>query len=45
MKLFAEKYTENFGTLKLTLKNNIKEDSTENYSETIPLLFRNAKNR
>ena len=29
--------------LKLTLKNNVKEDSTENHTETTPLLFRNAK--
>ena len=32
-------------TLKVTLKNDIKEGSTENHTETISLLFRNAKNR
>ena len=42
-KFDSENYTEKFGTLKLTLKNNIKEGSTENYTETIPLLFRNAR--
>ena len=44
-KFVAENYTAKFDTLKLTLKNNIKEDSTENHTDTIPLLFRNAKNR
>ena len=44
-KFFAENYTEKFDALKFTLKNNIKEDSTENHTETIPLLFRNAQNR
>ena len=44
-KFVAENYTENFATLKITLKNNIKEGSTENYTEKRPLLFRNAKKR
>ena len=44
-KFVAENYTEKFDALKFTLKNNIKEDSTENHTETIPLLFRNAQNR
>ena len=30
--------------MKLTLKYNAKEGTTENHTETIPLLFRNAKN-
>ena len=32
-KFVAENYTENFATLKITLKNNIKEGFTENYIE------------
>ena len=44
-KFVAENYTEKFDALKFTLKNNIKGDSTENHTETIPLLFRNAQNR
>ena len=43
-KFVAENHTENFATLKITLKNNIKEGLTENYTEKRPLLFRNAKN-
>ena len=42
MKICRWNYTEKFDALKFTLKNNIKEDSTENHTETIPLLFRNA---
>ena len=34
----------NFGTLKITHKNNIK-DFTENYTERMPLLFKNAKKK
>ena len=41
-KFVAENYTEKFDALKFTLKNNIKDDSTENHTEIIPLLFRNA---
>ena len=43
-KFVAENHTEKFATLKITLKNNIKEGFTENYTEKRPLLFRNAKN-
>ena len=43
-KFVAENHTENFAALKITLKNNIKEGFTENYTEKRPLLFRNAKN-
>ena len=43
-KFVAENHTENFATLKITLKNNIKEVFTENYTEKRPLLFWNAKN-
>ena len=43
IKFVPENYTEKFDTLKLTMKNNIKQDSTENHTETIPLLFRNEK--
>ena len=32
-KFVAENYTEKFDALKFTLKNNIKEDSTENHTE------------
>ena len=35
----------NVGTLKITLKSNIKEGDNENYTETMHLLFRNAKVR
>ena len=35
----------NFDILKLTLKNNVKEGSTENHIETIPLIYRNAKKK
>ena len=41
----AENHTQNFDTLKLTLKNSIKGGLTENFTEKLPLLFRNAKNR
>ena len=41
-KFVAENYTEKFDALKFTLKNNIKDDSTKNHTEIIPLLFRNA---
>ena len=41
-KFVPENYTEKFDALKLILKNNIKEDSPENHTETIPLLFRNG---
>ena len=40
----AENHTENFATLKITPKKNIKESFTENYTEKRPLLFRNAEN-
>ena len=39
-KFVAENHTENFATL----KNNIKEGFTENYTEKRPLLFSNEKN-
>ena len=45
MKICRWNYTEKFDALTFTLKNNIKEGSTENQTETIPLLFRNAQNR
>ena len=41
-KIVAENYTEKIDALKLTLKINIKEDTTENRTETILLLFGNA---
>ena len=41
-KFVAENYTEKFDALKFTLKDNIKDDSTENHTEIIPLLFRIA---
>ena len=41
-KFVAENYTESFDALKFTLKNNIKDDSTENHTDIIPLLFINA---
>ena len=48
-RLFVRKHyenvSENFATLKITLKNNIKEGFTENGTETMPLLLRNAKAR
>ena len=40
-KVVTENHTENFGNFKFTLKNNIKEGF--HYTETMPLLFRNAK--
>ena len=43
-KFVAENHTEKFAALKITLKNNVKESFTENYTEKRPLLFRNAKN-
>ena len=43
-KFVAENHTENFATLKITLKNIIKESFTKNYTEKRLLLFRNAKN-
>ena len=42
-KFGAENHTENFDTLKLTLKNSIKEALTENFTEKLPLLFGNEK--
>ena len=41
-KFVAENYTEKCDALKFTLKNNIKDDSSENHTEIIPLLFRYA---
>ena len=43
-KFVAENHTETVGTFKITLKNNIK-GFTENYTEMMPLLFRNANYR
>ena len=43
MKIVAEYYTEKFDTLKFALKNNIRKGSTETYTDSIPLLIRNAK--
>ena len=43
-KFVAENHTENVATLKITLKNNIKEGFTEIYTKGL-LLFRNAKKR
>ena len=44
-KFVADNYTEKYDALKFTLKNNIKDDSSEHHTEIIPLLFRYAWNR
>ena len=40
---FDENYIQTFGTLKITLKNSKKDGFTKNYTEKMPLLFRNLK--
>ena len=43
IKKHYENLSENFATLKITLKNNIKQSFTENDTETMPLLLRDCK--
>ena len=44
-KFVPENHTENFGTLKITLKNNIIEGLTENYTEKSTCYSGMQKNR